>query len=205
MPASPVGLDPTCPPRFTDPLPSFFYFSLASSVFRKGYPVRNSIFQVFTTFVPCLHFLSVLNRFVCPALQGLYRLFTFRSCRSFSAKTFLSEIPSPRSLQSLSHANITISPKTDLSENLSRPRVVFPADLLLLLHILSLSRCFRFLISHVPSFLLYCKMQIISFSASPVLFSFPLLSLSEKIILSVSPLHDLYRLFLLFACFVRFS
>ena len=37
-------------------------------------------------------------------------------------------------------------------------------------------------------------MQIISFSASPVLFSFPLLSLSKKIILSVSPLHGLCRL-----------
>ena len=89
---------------------------------------------------------------------------------------------------------ITISPKTDLSEYLSQLRVVFPAALLPKLYFLSLSRCFRFLISHVPSFLIYCKMQIISFSASPVLFSFPLLSLSKKIILSVSPLHGLCRL-----------
>ena len=80
---------------------------------------------------------------------------TFRLCRSFSVKTFLSEIPSPRSLQSLSHANITISPKTDLSEYLSQLRVVFPADLLFLLYFLSLSRCFRFLV-YKCSFSLLC-------------------------------------------------
>ena len=119
---------------------------------------------------------------------------TFRLYRPFSAKTFLSEIPSPRSLQPLFLANITISPKTDLSEYLSQLRVVFPANLLSKLYFLSLSRCFPLLIFLVPSFLLYCKMQIISFSASPVLFSFPLLSLSKKIILSVSPLHGLCRL-----------
>ena len=41
---------------FTEPLPSFFYFSLASSVFRKDLPVRNSVSKVFTTFVPCQHY-----------------------------------------------------------------------------------------------------------------------------------------------------
>ena len=115
----------------------------------------------------CLHHPSALNRFVCPALQGLYRLFTFRSCRSFSAKTFLSEIPSFRSLQSLSHANITISPKTDLSENPSQFRTVFPADLLLHLYFLSLSRCFRFLVYK-------CSFSLISpFSSSLASFFFP--------------------------------
>ena len=137
---------------------------------------------------------SALNWFVRPAYRAFAVFLTSCLFHLFSAKTFLSEIPSPRSLQPLSHANITISPKTDLSEYLSQLRVVFPAALLPKLYFLSLSRCFRFLISHVPSFLIYCKMQIISFSASPVLFSFPLLSLSKKIILSVSPLHGLCRL-----------
>ena len=85
----------------------------------------------------------------------------------FSAKTFLSEIPSFRSLQSLSHANITISPKTDLSKYLSQLRVVFPADLLFLLYILSLSRCFRFLVYK-------CSFSLISpFSSSLASFFFP--------------------------------
>ena len=58
----------------------------------------------------CLHHPSALNRPVRPALQSLYRLFfTFRLHRPFSAKTFLSEIPSFRSLQPLSLAGITIS------------------------------------------------------------------------------------------------
>ena len=138
-----VGLEPTCPPCFTEPLPSFFYFSLASSVFCKDLPVRNSVSEVFTIFVPRQHHRRPENQPV------------------------------------------------RVSVSASEP---FPAHLLSKLYFLSLSRCFRFLISHVPSFLLYCKMQIISFSASPVLFSFPLLSLSKKIILSVSPLHGLCRL-----------
>ena len=74
---------------------------------------------------------------------------TFRLYRPFSAKTFLSEIPSPRSLQPLFLANITISPKTDLSEYLSQLRVVFPANLLSKLYFLSLSRCFPLLIFFV--------------------------------------------------------
>ena len=37
------------------------YFLFVSSVFRKDLPVRNSVSEVFTTFAPCLHFLSVLN------------------------------------------------------------------------------------------------------------------------------------------------
>ena len=56
----------------------------------------------------CLHHPSALNRPVRPALQSLYRLFfTFRLHRPFFAKTFLSEIPSPRSLQPLLHACIS--------------------------------------------------------------------------------------------------
>ena len=43
-------------------------------------------------------------------------------------------------------------------------------------------------------FFFIAKLQIIFFSASPFLFSSPLLSLSVKIILSVSPLQDLCRL-----------
>ena len=73
----------SCPYRLYKSFAVFFYFSLVSSVFCKDPPVRNSIFQVFTTFVPCLHFLSVLNRFVCPALQGLCRLSYF-SLASFA-------------------------------------------------------------------------------------------------------------------------
>ena len=143
------------------------HFSLTSSVFRKGLPVRNSVSEVFTTFVPFLHHHRPENQPVRPSLQSLCCLFTFRSCRSFPAKTFLSEIPSFRSLQSLSHANITVSPKTDLSEYLSRLRTVFPADLLSKLYFLSLSRCFRFLVYK-------CSFSLISpFSSSLASFFFP--------------------------------
>ena len=193
LPASPVGLDPTCPPCFTEPLPSFLRFACIVRFLQRPSCPKFRLSGLYNL-CPLPAFPVGLEPICPPRLQSLYRLFTFRLYRPFSAKTLLSEIPSFRSLQSLSLANITVGPKTNLSENPSRFRVVFPADLLLLLYFLSLSRCFRFLISHVPSFLLYCKMQIISFSASPVLFSFPLLSLSKKIILSVSPLHGLCRL-----------
>ena len=210
------------------------YFSLASSFFRKDLPVRNSVFQVFTIFVPCRHHhqpenrpvrvsVSAPRRFSCrpfaPSLFSVafalfsvlnFRHFFLLCCEiadyfflrfpfslffpsslvvrknypvhnaftwplpsflrfacivRFSAKTFLSEIPSPRSLQSLSHANITINPKTDLSEYLSQLRVVFPANLLSKLYFLSLSRCFRFLVY---------KCSLISpFSSSLASFFFP--------------------------------
>ena len=67
----------------------------------------------------------------------------------------------------MSLANITVSPKTDLPENLSRLRAVFPADLLLHLYFLSLSRCFRFLVYK-------CSFSLISpFSSSLASFFFP--------------------------------
>ena len=50
---------------------------------------------------------------------------TFRLYRPFSAKTLLSEIPSPRSLLSLLHTCITRRPKTDLSAPLYRAFTVF--------------------------------------------------------------------------------
>ena len=166
LPTLPSVRKLTCPPCFTGPLTSF-YFSLVSFVFRKDLPVRNSVFQVFTIFVPRQHHHQPENQPVRPSLQSLCCLFTFRSCRSFPAKTFLSEIPSFRSLQSLSHANITVSPKTDLSEYLSRLRTVFPADLLSKLYFLSLSRCFRFLVYK-------CSFSLISpFSSSLASFFFP--------------------------------
>ena len=83
LPASPVGLEPTCPPCFTEPLPSFFYFSLVSFVFRKDLSVRNSVFQVFTTFVPCLHHHQPENQPVRPSLLNLCRLSYF-SLASFA-------------------------------------------------------------------------------------------------------------------------
>lgn len=185
----------------------------------------------------CLHHPSALTRPVRPALQSLYRLFftfrlhrpffaktflseipSFRSlqplshanitvgpktnlsallyrafavfltsclCHPFSAKTFLSEIPSPRSLQPLSLANITVSPKTDLPENLSRLRVVFPANLLSKLYFLSLSRCFRFLVYKCSlrfgfrNFFLSLFLSSAPFSRSTLsLYSYPLLLLS---------------------------
>ena len=36
LPASPVGLEPTCPPCFTEPLPSYFTFRLLRSLFVKA-------------------------------------------------------------------------------------------------------------------------------------------------------------------------
>ena len=157
----------SCPYRLYKSFAVFFYFSLVSSVFCKDPPVRNSVSEVFTVFAPLLHPRRSENQPVRPSLQSLCCLFTFRSCRSFPAKTFLSEIPSPWSLLSLLHACITISPKTDLSENLSRLRAVFPADLLFLLYILSLSRCFRFLVYK-------CSFSLISpFSSSLASFFFP--------------------------------
>ena len=172
LPASPVGLDPTCPPCFTWPLPSFLLL-----VCFICFPQRPSCpkFRLSGLYNLCpLPAFPVGLEPICPPrLQSLCCLFTFRSCRSFPAKTFLSEIPSFRSLQSLSHANITISPKTDLPENLSRLRAVFPADLLLHLYFLSLSRCFLFLISHVPFFLLYCKIANYFFLRFPFSLFFP--------------------------------
>ena len=110
---------------------------------------------------------SALNWFVRPAYRAFAVFLTSCLFHLFSAKTFLSEIPSPRSLQSLSHANITISPKTDLSEYLSQLRVVFPANLLSKLYFLSLSRCFRFLVYK-------CSFSLISpFSSSLASFFFP--------------------------------
>ena len=80
LPASPVGLEPTCPPCFTEPLPSFFYFSLASSVFCKDLPVRNSVSEVFTTFVPRQHHHQPENRPVRVSVSAPRRF----SCRSFA-------------------------------------------------------------------------------------------------------------------------
>ena len=54
-----------------------------SSVFRKDLPVRNSVFQVFTIFVPCQHYRQPENRPVRPALQSLCRLSYF-SLASFA-------------------------------------------------------------------------------------------------------------------------
>ena len=104
-------LPPFCPFCFSSfcLFPIFFCFVSDSGVFLPALlAVLFFLFQkIFSFSFPafcrtsfrssCLHHPSALNRFVCPALQGLYRLFTFRSCRSFSAKTFLPEIPSFRS------------------------------------------------------------------------------------------------------------
>ena len=84
LPASPVGLEPTCPPCFTEPLPSFFYFSLASSVFRKDLPVRNSVSKVFTIFVPCQHYRQPENRPVREPVSAPRRF----SCQSFVQTLF---------------------------------------------------------------------------------------------------------------------
>ena len=84
LPASPVGLEPTCPPCFTEPLPSFFYFSLASSVFRKDLPVRNSVSKVFTIFVPCQHYRQPENRPVRKPISVPHRF----SCRSLVQTLF---------------------------------------------------------------------------------------------------------------------
>ena len=110
------------------PVPYFFCFVSDSGVFLPALlAVLFFLFQkIFSFSFPafcrtsfrssCLHHPSALNQPVRPALQSLYRLFfTFRLHRPFSAKTFLSEIPSFRSLQSLPLANITVGPKTDLS------------------------------------------------------------------------------------------
>lgn len=129
--------------------------------------------KLFLSPLPLFSFLSLFSH--CPKkLFCPYRLYmafavflTFRLYRPFSAKTLLSEIPSFRSLQSLSLANITVSPKTDLSEYLSQLRVVFPANLLSKLYFLSLSRCFRFLVYK-------CSFSLISpFSSSLASFFFP--------------------------------
>ena len=76
--------------------------------------------------------MSLANITVSPKTDlsaPLYRPFAvfLTSClfHLFSAKTFLSEIPSFRSLLSLSLANITVSPKTDLSALLYRAFAVF--------------------------------------------------------------------------------
>ena len=83
LPASPVGLEPICLPRFTGPLPSF-YFSLVSFVFRKDLPVRNSVFQVFTIFVPRQHHHQPENRPVREPVSAPRRF----SCRSFAPSLF---------------------------------------------------------------------------------------------------------------------
>ena len=190
------------------PVPYFFLFRFWFGSFPSR-PSRCSIFSLpknFLLLFSCLlpNFFPKLlpaspvgfKKLSCP--YRLYKTFavflTFRLCSPFSAKTFLSEVPSPRSLQPLSLACITISlelicpprlqslcrlsyvslvssvfckdlpvrnsvsmvftvfapclhprrPETDLSENLSRLRAVFPANLLSKLYFLSLSRCFRF-------------------------------------------------------------
>ena len=212
-------LPPFCPFCFSSfcLFPIFFCFVSDSGVFLPALlAVLFFLFQkIFSFSFPafcrtsfrnsCLHPPSALTRPVRPALQILYRLFfTFRLHRPFSAKAIPSEIPSFRSLQPLSLANITVSPKTDLPENLSRLRVVFPADLLLHLYFLSLSRCFLFLISHVPFFLLYCKIANYFFLRFPFSLFFP----SSLVVRKNYPVHNAFTWplpsFLLLVCFICF-
>lgn len=83
LPAFPVGLEPICLPRFTGPLPSF-YFSLVSFVFRKDLPVRNSVSMVFTVFAPYLHHHQPENRPVRESVSTPHRF----SCRPFAPSLF---------------------------------------------------------------------------------------------------------------------
>ena len=83
LPAFPVGLEPICLPRLTGPLPSF-YFSLVSFVFRKDLPVRNSVSEVFTIFVPCQHYRQPENQPVREPVSTPRRF----SCRSFAPSLF---------------------------------------------------------------------------------------------------------------------
>ena len=82
------------------------YFLFVSSVFRKDLPVRNFVFQVFTTFVPCLHFLSALNRFVRPAYRAFAVFLLFArvvrfpqrpSCPKFLLSGLYNLCPTPTS------------------------------------------------------------------------------------------------------------
>ena len=59
------------------------YVSLVSSVFRKDLPVRISVSEVFTTFVPCQHHRRPENQPVRPSLLNLCRLSYF-SLASFA-------------------------------------------------------------------------------------------------------------------------
>ena len=154
LPASPVGLEPTCPPCFTEPLPSFF---------------------------------------------------TFRLHRPFFAKTFLSEIPSPRSLQSLSLAGITISPKTDLSEYLSQLRVVFSCRPFAP-SLFSVAFALFSVLNFRHFFLLCCEIaRLYSFLRFPFSLFFP----SSLVVRKNYPVHNAFTWplpsFLRFACIVRFS
>ena len=83
FPASPSARKPTCPSLFTEPLLSF-YFSLASFAFRKGYPVRNSVSEVFTILIPFLHHHQPENRPVRISVSAPRRF----SCQSFVQTLF---------------------------------------------------------------------------------------------------------------------
>ena len=65
------------------------YFSLASSVFRKDLPVRNSVSMVFTTFVPRQHHHQPENQPVRPSLLNLCRLSYF----SLVSSVFCKDLP----------------------------------------------------------------------------------------------------------------
>ena len=87
--------------------------------------------KLFLSPLPLFSFLSLFSH--CPKkLFCPYRLYmafavflTFRLYRPFSAKTLLSEIPSPRSLLSLLLSYIPVGPKTNLSVPLYRAFAVF--------------------------------------------------------------------------------
>ena len=120
------------------------YFLFVSSVFRKDLPVRNFVFQVFTTFVPRQHHHQPENRPVREPVSAPRRF----SCRSFAPSLF-----------SVAFALFSV-------------------------------------LNFRHFFLLCCEIANYFFLRFPfsLFFSFPLLSLSEKIILSITPLHGLCRL-----------
>ena len=78
-----ISLELICLPRLQN-LCCLFYFSLVSFVFRKDLPVRNSVFQVFTIFVPRQHHHQPENRPVRKPISVPHRF----SCRSLATSLF---------------------------------------------------------------------------------------------------------------------
>ena len=78
-----ISLELICPPRLQS-LCCLSYFLFVSSVFRKDLPVRNSVSEVFTIFVPRQHHHQPENRPVRVSVSAPRRF----SCQSFVQTLF---------------------------------------------------------------------------------------------------------------------